>query len=147
MAAAPQHSTNIRNTIADLIGGTITAITGGTAFIAGTNQKLKLYSGTVPATASTALSGNTVISTITLVTWGAGTAGVATVSASTADASAVGGTASFFRLYRTAGVDTADVILQGTVATSAADLIINNVVIAASANVSLTGSNTYTAAP
>lgn len=146
MAVNPQHSTPVRNTIADLMAGIITAITGGTAFIPGTNQKLKLYTGTPPVTASTSLSSNTAAATITTITGGAGSAGATTYTGSTADPSAVGGTVTFFRLYRTAAADTADVILQGTVGTSAADLIINNTVIAASATVSLTGTNTYTAA-
>lgn len=142
MANAVTHNNPVRKAVADLVVGNTTTADWNS----GTAQKLILYSGTMPASATTALSGNTAISTLTAIAWTnpASSSGVATVSGSTADSSAVGGTASFFRLYRTAAVDTTDVIFQGTVGTSGCDLNLNSVTIAAGANVSLT-SGTYTA--
>lgn len=124
------HNTAARTSLAD-------------AFVAaiGTNAKLKVYSGTPPANAAAALSGNTKIAEITGITFGAASSGVSTVTASTADSSAVGGVASFFRL--TKSDDT--VVAQGTVATSGGDCTIASTTINAGAIVSFTGTNTYTA--
>lgn len=138
MASALTHATALRTDFANLATGT--AVT----FSAGTNQKIIIYSGTMPANAAAALSGNTAIATITGVTYGAGAAGVATVTASTADAAAVGGTASFYRRTKTDGTT---VVTQGTCGTSASDMVLNNLTIAAGANVSLNASGTYTASP
>jgi hypothetical protein len=141
MANAVTHQNPVRKAVADLVVG----VTSTSDWNSGSSHKLIIYSGTMPSTASTALSGNTAISTITAITWGtSSSSGVATASGSTADSNAVGGTASFFRLYRTAAVDTTDVILQGTVGTSGCDLNINSTTISAGATVSLT-SGTYTA--
>ena len=134
------HVTAVRNDQANLVVG------NSTTFTAGTNQKIKLYSGTPPANAAAALSGNAVVATISSVVWGAASGGVATVTSSAADTNAVGGVATFFRIYKTAGADPADCIDQGTVGTSGADMIINNTTISAGATVTL-NSGSYTAPP
>lgn len=143
MANAVTHQNPVRKAIADLVvGNTSTA-----DWNSGSSHKLILYSGTMPANASTALSGNTACATITGITWTnpASSSGVATISGSTADSNAAGGTPTFARLYRTAAADTADVIWQGTVGTSGTDITIaSSGTIAAGANVSIT-SGTYTA--
>lgn len=135
MANAVTHAVALRTDIANLVVGNATTIANGSS------HKLILYSGTMPTNAGTALSGNTAVATISGITWGAAASGVATISASTADNGAVGGTATFFRLTKTDGTT---VIIQGTVGTSGSDLNLNNTVINAGANVSLT-SGTYTA--
>lgn len=135
------HQNPVRKAIADLVAG----VTSTSDWNSGTNQKLILYSGTPPSNASASLSGNTACSTVTDITWGtSSSSGVSTLSGSTADSNAVGGTVTFARLYQTAASDPADVIWQGTVATSGGDITINNTTIAAGANVSIT-SGTYTA--
>lgn len=134
MANAVTHATAVRTAIADAV---CNSSTGQLA----ANGKLIIYSGTMPTNAATALSGNTAIATITALNFGAASSAVSTVSSSTADSSAVGGVATFFRITKTDGTT---VIIQGTVGTSATDLTINNTTIAAGANVSLT-SGTYTA--
>lgn len=136
MANAITHATALRTDLANLVTGTTVTYAAGTA------QKLIVYSGTMPTNAATALSGNTAIATITALAWGAAASGVATLSSSTADSNAVGGTASFFRVTKSDGTTC---IFQGTVGTSGADLNLNSLTIAAGANVSLTGTNTYTA--
>lgn len=133
------HVAALRNDLANLVVG------NSTTFASGSSHKLKIYSGAPPANASAALSGNTVLATISGITWGAASSGIATVAGSTGETNAAAGTATFFRLYQTAGADPANVILQGTVGTSGTDLVINNTTIAAGASVSLTGTNTYTA--
>jgi hypothetical protein len=130
------HATALRTDQANLATGTTTTFAGGT------NQKIIGYSGTAPANAAAALSGNTVLFTITLVTWGAASAGVATVSASTAETNATSGTVTFYRRYKTDGTT---VITQGLVATSAAEMTVASTTIATGATVTLTAGGTYTA--
>lgn len=68
---------------------------------AGTAAVIQIYSGTQPATADTALSGNTLLATLTAsaTMWGASSNGVLTLAAVTDDSSAdATGTASFARV-------------------------------------------------
>jgi hypothetical protein len=131
------HSVALRSDFANLATGT------ATTFAAGSAQKLIIYSGTPPANAAAALSGNTAISTVTNLAWGAASAGVATLTSSTADSAAVGGTASFYRRTKSDGTT---VIEQGLCATSGSDMTLSSLTIAASANVNVT-SGSYTASP
>lgn len=104
--------------------------------------KMKIYSGTPPANASTALSGNTLLATLTLnATFsGASSSGTITANAITSDSSAdATGTATFARL--TKSDDT--VLMQGTVGTSGTDFTINTTSVVAGATVSCS-SLTYT---
>lgn len=127
------HTTAVRTALADAVCNSSTGALGA-------NGKLVIYSGSAPANAQASLSGNTAIATITGLNFGAAASGVSTVTSSTADTNAVGGTASFFRVTTTAGT----VIFQGLCGTSGSDLNLNSLTIAAGANVSLT-SGTYTA--
>ena len=98
---------------------------------------LRIYDGVQPATADTALSGNTLLAELTL----AGTAFSAAASASKA-AGAIGsdssanatGTASFFRLFKSDGTTA---VLDGSVGTASADLILNSVSIVAGSAVAV----------
>jgi hypothetical protein len=92
---------------------------------AGTSAIVRIYSGTAPATADTALSGNTVLAELacsaTLAP--AAASGVLTLSTITQDSSAdATGTATFYRWLKS---DATTVINQGTVSTSGADLNLN----------------------
>lgn len=108
----------------------------------GTAAVINIYSGTAPADADTALAGNTQLAQLTcaataIATFGnAAPGGLATFAAITADASAdATGTATFFRiLSQNAGV----VVAQGTVGTSAAELILNTTAITLGSTVSIT---------
>ena len=88
------------------------------------NGTINLYSGTRPATADTALSGNTLLATLTFgaTAFGAASAGVCTANAigQCADAAA-GGTVTFARLL-TSGAAT---VCDCSVGTSGTELIIN----------------------
>ncbi len=103
---------------------------------------INIYSGVPPANADAALSSNTLLAQLTCSTTAAasysdtGTAARATLAAITPDTSAdATGTASFFRiLTQNAGT----VCAQGTVGTSAADLILNTTAITAGSQVSIT---------
>jgi hypothetical protein len=86
---------------------------------AGGAGSMRVYSGTMPAKADSALSGNTLLATLTL----SATAFGATANAITSDTNAANtGTATFFRLVNNAGV----AVIQGTVGTSGTDAIINS---------------------
>lgn len=120
----------ISNDAADAEVDALTALLDG--------GSVKIYSGTAPATADTALSGNTLLATLPLGTpaFGAGSNGVATANAITDDSSAdATGTASF---YRGLASDGTTVVCQGTVGTSGADMNINSVAIQSGAAVEIT---------
>lgn len=92
---------------------------------AGSSSIIRIYSGTAPVTADTALSGNTVLAELacsaTLAP--AAASGVLTLSTITQDSSAdATGTATFYRWLKS---DATTVIKQGTVSTSGADLNLN----------------------
>jgi|DEB0MinimDraft_3_1074331.scaffolds.fasta_scaffold49312_3 hypothetical protein len=99
---------------------------------------LRIYDGTVPADADTALSGNTLLAQLTMSDPSAAAASGDdwTASSITADSSAdASGTATFFRILDS----NANVVLQGTVAASGADLNLSpSAVIAITDNVDVT---------
>ena len=98
---------------------------------------LRIYDGTPPADADTALSGNTLLAELALsaTAFGAAAAGVMTAAAISDDTSAdATGTASFFRLTTSGG--TAKV--QGSVGSGSGDLDMNTTAIVAGAVVSVT---------
>ena len=83
---------------------------------------LRIYSGTAPTNADTALSGNTVLAELTLgaTAFAAASAGVATANAITGDTSAdATGTPTFFRLFQSNGTT---VVYQGTAGASGQEL-------------------------
>jgi hypothetical protein len=84
--------------------------------------RLRIYSGTAPADADAALSGNTLLAELTLnsTAFGAASAGVVTANAITADSSAdATGTPTFFRLFQSNGTS---VVYQGTAGASGQEL-------------------------
>lgn len=108
----------------------------------GASPKIRIYSGTAPANADAALSGNTVLAELTMAATpfsgytDTGTAARATAGAITADSSAdASGTATFFRILDSAGTTAK---AQGTVGTATSDLILNTTAITAGSTVSIT---------
>lgn len=100
--------------------------------------KLRLYSGTRPATPDTALSGNTLLAELTFgaTAFGASVNGVATANAITADSSAdATGTATFARLFESDGTT---VVLDQEVGTTGANINLNTTSIVTGAAVSVT---------
>lgn len=98
--------------------------------------KLRIYSGTRPATADTALSGNTLLAELTMNATSAGSAsaGVWTANAITSDSSAdATGTASFARLVQSDGTTA---LIDFSVGTSGAEVTLNTLSIVAAAVVS-----------
>ena len=132
MANNLRFTTALRNAMGDAI-----------TTYAGASCILRLYSGTQPANANTALSGNTVLAELTCnATFApAASGGVVTLNSITNDSSAnATGTATFFRLFRSDGTT---VICDGEVGTSGSDLNINSTSISSGAAVAVT-SATFT---
>src|SRR4051812_30026431 len=97
---------------------------------------VKLYSGTQPATANTALSGNTLLATFTLdnPAFGAASSGTITLAGvPRATTGVAAGTATFFRM------ETSDpfTVCDGDVGTASATLILNTVTISVGVAVSI----------
>lgn len=104
---------------------------------------LRIYSGSQPATADTAITDQTLLAELTFgaTAFGAASAGVATANAITKDSSANNtGTAAWFRAWKSDGTTP---VFDGSVGTSNADLVLNSVAISAGAEVSVS-SLTYT---
>lgn len=103
----------------------------------GASGFLRIYDGTPPANADTALSGNTLLAELALsATFApAASSGTLTASAISDDTSAnATGTASFYRLVTSGGT----CVEQGSVGTSGNDLNLNTVSISSGAQVSVT---------
>lgn len=102
---------------------------------------LRIYSGSQPTDADTAIGAQVVLAELTMnatafgsATSTASTDSVLTANAITADSSAnATGTAAFFRLWDSAGTVP---LIDGTVGTSGTDLIINSTAISSGAAVS-----------
>lgn len=99
---------------------------------------LRIYDGTKPATADTAVGAQVLLAELRFnaTAFGAAVAGVATANAITSDASAnATGTATWFRALKSDGTSA---MVDGTVGTSGADLNLNSVAIQVGAQVSVT---------
>jgi hypothetical protein len=98
---------------------------------------IKVYSGTQPATADTALSGNTLLATFTCsaTAFGSASSGVATLAGTPLSATAAAtGTASFFRAADGGGTT----VFDGNVGTSGCDLNLNTTSITSGNTVQIT---------
>lgn len=105
--------------------------------------KLRIYDGTQPATADTAVSTQNLLAELTLnaTAFGAAVAGVATAGTITSATAAASGTASWFRVTKSDGTT---VLFDGTVGTGTNDLVIDTTTIATGVTVAVTAF-TYTA--
>jgi hypothetical protein len=94
--------------------------------------KLRLYSGTPPANAAASLSGNTMLVEVTPAPASASAGTKDMLGGAKSGTAAAAGTASFYRVYDSAGSTCHE---QGTVGTSGTDLTIDNTTIASSGTV------------
>lgn len=103
---------------------------------AGANAKIRVYSGTRPATGA-AITSQTLLAELTgASTFGTVSAGVLTVNAITQDSAADNtGTATWFRVYKSDGTT---FVFDGSVGTSGADLNLNTVNLQQGGPVSIT---------
>lgn len=98
---------------------------------------LKIYTGTQPAGPGTAITGQTLLGTLTLsaTAFGDATGGTATAAAITSDTTAdASGTAAWFRAASGAGT----AVIDGSVGTATADLILDSVSIVAGGTIAVT---------
>lgn len=125
---------DISNAAASAAANAVTALVNG-----GT---LRIYAGTKPAGPDTALSGATLLASLSFsaTAFGAASNGVATANSITAATASNGGTASFFRAFASNG---STAVFDGEVGTSGSDLNLNSTNISSGAEVSVT-SFTYT---
>jgi len=115
--------------------GTRNAQQNGLITYAGSGPKINIYSGAQPANANTAISGQTLLVTLTVSgSFGTDSNGTITLSAVTNGTAVATGTASFFRITKS---DNTTVVMDGSVATSDADLVLNNTSIATGQVVSI----------
>lgn len=115
--------------------GTRNAQQNGLITYAGSNALINIYAGAQPANANTAISGQTLLVTLTVSgSFGTDSNGTITLS-SVANGTAVAtGTAAFFRITQSNG---STVVMDGSVDTSDADLVLNNTSIATGQVVSI----------
>lgn len=115
--------------------GTRDAQQQGLITYAGTGSLIKLYTGTQPANANTALSGNTLLVTLTIAgAFGTDSNGTLTFSTVTNGTAVASGTATFFRIYKSDGTT---VVMDGSVGTSSADLVLNTTTVATNDTVAI----------
>ena len=122
---AIQLSTTVRNARLDTIESTI-----------GTAPLLRIYSGSMPADCATAASGTKLVEITLPSDWmAAASSGSKAKTATAWSAAAVAtGTAGYFRITDSAGTTTH---IQGTVATSSADMLVDNASIASGQTVTI----------
>lgn len=132
MATNPKRSILAANTEADAVCALLN------------NGYLRIYSGTQPTTADTAIGSQVLLAELrwNATAFGAASAGVATAAAITSDSAAnATGTATWFRALKSNGTS---VVFDGSVGAATADLILASVSIVTNAQVDVTAF-TYTA--
>ena len=126
MATNLKFSTALRNALMDAI----------TAY-AGANALISIYTGTQPTDANTAVGSQVLLGTLTCgaTLAGAAVGGVLTLNTISSDTSAdATGTATWFRLLKSDG---ATVVLDGSVGTASADLILNTTSVVTAATITI----------
>ena len=120
---ALQFSTTLRNAMLDAITSAV-----------GASAKLRIYSGTKPATVADAITGTLLADLTCNATFApAASSGVLTLNAITSDSSAdATGTATHFRIYTSDGTTA---VLQGDVGTSGSDFNLNTTSLVSGATV------------
>ena len=116
--------------------GTRDAQQNGLITYAGSNAIIRLYNGTQPANANTAISTQTLLVSLTISgAFGTDSNGTLTFSTINNGTAVASGTASFFRIVKSDGTT---VIMDGSVGTSSADLVLNTTTIATNDTVAIT---------
>jgi hypothetical protein len=116
--------------------GTRNAQQQGLITYAGTGSIIRLYDGSQPANANTAISTQTLLVSLTIAGgFGTDSNGTITLGAVTSGTAAASGTASFFRIVKSDGTT---VVMDGSVGTSGSDLNLNTTTVASAQTVSIT---------
>jgi hypothetical protein len=107
--------------------GTRNAQQQGLITYAGADAIMFIYSGAQPATANTAIAGQTVLATMTVGgAFGTDSNGTLTINTPISGTAVASGTASFFRITKSNG---ATVVMDGSIGTTDADLILDTTTI------------------
>jgi hypothetical protein len=115
--------------------GTRDAQQNGLISYAGSGSIIRIYAGSQPANANTAITSQTLLVPLVISgTFGTDSNGTITLSTVTNGTAVATGTASFFRIVKTDGVT---VVMDGSVGTSSADMNLNNTSIASGQTVSI----------
>jgi hypothetical protein len=116
--------------------GTRNAQQQGLITYAGTGSIIRLYDGSQPANANTAIVSQTLLVSLTIAGgFGTDSNGTITLGAVTSGTAAASGTASFFRIVKSDGTT---VVMDGSVGTSGSDLNLNTTTVASAQTVSIT---------
>ena len=108
--------------------GTRDAQQNGLITYAGSNCIIRIYDGSQPANANTAITTQTLLVSLPVSgSFGTDSNGTITLSAVTSASAVATGTASFFRIVKSDGTT---VVMDGSVGTSNADMILNTTAIA-----------------
>lgn len=115
--------------------GTRNAQQQGLITYAGTGSIIRLYDGTQPTNANTAISTQTLLVSLTIAGgFGTDSNGTITLGAVTSGTAVASGTASFFRIVKSDGTT---VVMDGSVGTSGSDLNLNTTTVASSQTVAI----------
>lgn len=107
--------------------GTRDAQQNGLITYAGSGCKIDIYAGTQPANANTAISTQTkLVELVVAGTFGTDSSGTITIGTVTNGTAVASGTASFFRIFKSDGTT---VVMDGSVGTVSADMILNTTAI------------------
>lgn len=116
--------------------GTRDAQQQGLITYAGSGCLIRLYQGTQPANANTAISTQTLLVSLTISgAFGTDSNGTLTLGSVTNGTAGASGTADFFRIFKSDGTT---VVMDGSVGTSGADLNLNTTTISSGQTVSIT---------
>ena len=103
---------------------------------ASTGSIIRLYDGTQPTNANTAISTQTLLVSLTIAgAFGTDSNGTITLGSVTSGTAVASSTATFFRIVKSDGTT---VVMDGSVGTSGADLNLNTTTIASGQTVSIT---------
>lgn len=115
--------------------GTRDAQQTGLITYAGSGSIIRLYDGTQPANANTAIVSQTLLVSLPIAgSFGTDSNGTITLGTVTSGTAVASGTASFFRIVKSDGTT---VVMDGSVGTSGADMNLNTTTIASSQTVSI----------
>jgi len=116
--------------------GTRDAQQQGLITYAGSGSIIRLYDGTQPANANTAISTQTLLVSLPIAgSFGTDSNGTITLGSVTSGTAVASGTAGFFRIVKSDGTT---VVMDGSVGTSGADMNLNTTTVASSQTVSIT---------
>jgi hypothetical protein len=107
----------------------------GLITFAGSGCLINIYQGTQPANANTAISTQTLLVSLPIAgSFGTDSSGTITISAVTSASATATGTADFFRIFKSDGTT---VVMDGSVGTTDADMILNTTTIGNTQTVSI----------